>query len=134
MQLPTPPEFHYQCFNTEFMFYRNKTLIHTFNYVLTIIQNKSKYSYFRSVSKYCSWRGLGDFKCHEPCHVWSLSCGELQTYGMSQWEFILILIVLGLFLVHELGHNFDLAHAASFFDEKGKVKTNKKSFSYLFSF
>jgi hypothetical protein len=25
------------------------------------------------------------------------------------------------FLVHELGHNFRLAHAASFFAEKGKV-------------
>jgi hypothetical protein len=59
--------------------------------------------FFRDLQGLCSWRGLGDFGCHGPCHVWTLSCGELQTY------------------VHELGHNFELAHAASFFNEEGTV-------------
>jgi hypothetical protein len=59
--------------------------------------------FFRDLQGLCSWRGLGDFGCHGPCHVWTLSCGELQTY------------------VHELGHNFELAHAASFYNEEGTV-------------
>jgi hypothetical protein len=61
--------------------------------------------WFHELSGLCSWRGLGDFGCRSygTCHVWTLSCNELQTY------------------VHELGHNFDLAHAASFFNEQGNV-------------
>lgn len=61
--------------------------------------------FFHEMQGLCSWRGLGDFGCRAggTCHVWTLSCGELQTY------------------VHELGHNFDLAHAASFYNEQGTV-------------
>jgi len=59
--------------------------------------------YSDQVYSECAWRGLGDYGCSHVCRIWTLSCEEMQTF------------------VHEAGHNFLFAHAASYLRERGEV-------------